>query len=261
MENYMESISRHVVKVGSSLVTNEDGIDQDAINGYVNGWVNTFSDQHLVVVVSGATVSGEKRYHDLNPDTGLKDQLYAAIGSHLVFNAVANAFLDHEIIPATVSLTHHQIAGGSLWQKFVNRREKSTFNEFVDECGYNDVPIIINETDAVSVIELMRLATGGDNDGLAAHVAIGTKADDLTLYKKEGGIYDESGNLINAVDSKNYRQVRKMVKNRSISCNGRGGALTAVQSCRKASKAGVRSRIARPNYDMTGDKVTSFMVG
>ena len=247
-----------VVKFGSNLVTDTDnGLNTTAINKYVSGLCEQYQDG-LIVVTSGAVATGRARARELygvEEAQELSDKMCAGLGATAVFNAWETAFLEQRRGASSYPITHHQLNDISAGSSDTN------FVEMLLENAKQGIVSIINEADALSDIELMLLACGGDNDGLAAHVARAVGARSLTLFTKKGGIFDDSGNLISRVDKININKVRDIAQKRQSSSMGRGGLITKVNAARESAGAGIYTRIAGINKDMSGKDATEFVVG
>lgn len=255
-----------VVKFGSNLVKNDKGLNNEAIFGYARGLVETYTQQGtgLIVVTSGAVAAGKHRAEEgyFSPDEIEKMTLeqFSSLGATAIFHTWEEAFEEQGVMAASVPVTHRQLGGGSIWQRLTNRHEKKTFQKTILDNMEHGIPMVINEADAISVTELMKLKCGGDNDGLGSHLAVAVGADTFTIFTKKGGLYDDEGALIELVNRHNIHSVSDMVARRDVSTEGRGGFPTKLEACWRAAKVGVAAQIAAVNHDMTGEKVTRFVV-
>jgi glutamate 5-kinase len=258
-------VSEAVVKLGSNLVADETGLNQSLIDGYAAGLKQTFieQDKGLIIVTSGAVAAGLHRAERMfNPDQvgRMSSPQLASLGATAVFNAWEQAFEEIGVAAASVPVTHRQLSGGPIWHRLFNREEKRTFATTLYQNRESGIATILNEADAISVTELMLLKCGGENDGLASHVAIAVEADELWLFTRKGGIFDDDGNLIQVVDRSNHHDVQRMVDARfATSKEGRGGASTKTSAALRAARKGIAAHIAQPNPSMTGEKTTFFV--
>ena len=235
-----------VVKFGSDLIANTNGVDRSRIEAHVSRLVDK---RRLIIVTSGAVATGRAIYR-MNGATELAETLenqkyLAGLGCTAVFNAFEEAFRAQGRLVASYPITHQDL------------EQNEHLLQAVDANMHRDTVVIFNEADAYSQTELMELKTGGDNDGLAAHVAIVTKAGVLTLVTENGGIIDQNDNLVEIVNCKNANQIQQMVNERPASKNGRGGIKTKTAACVRAMHAGIESYIT----DEYGQRVTRFVVG
>lgn len=253
----------HVVKFGSSLLTNGDGVNKAAIRGYAEGLAKRHNDDQLIIVTSGAVQAGLQKarwQRTAEEVTRLKEPQLAAIGMAAIFRMWESAFEEQGGLAASVAVTHRQLDKGRWWQR-KRRKEYGNFMQFIHDNGQEDVETIVNEADAISVTELIKLHTGGENDGLASHVARSVGATSLTLFKTKGGLIDDQGRLIDEVNSGNIGEVRQMAALRRQSAGGRGGIQAGIDACWAAAEQGIEARIAAINHDMSGQDVTNFVVG
>ncbi|MBP7837617.1 hypothetical protein KA021_02875 [Candidatus Saccharibacteria bacterium] len=236
-----------VVKFGSDLVTDQDGIDIDRIKNHIS---KLYKIEKLVIVTSGAVVTGKALFRSSGQDIVTKTsdndlKFFAGLGCTEVFHAFEKAFRECGRLAASYPITHNDLDDSSSFLSALRLNlEKG-------------VVTVLNEADAFSQTELMQLKTGGDNDGLAAHVAKSIDADELILVTEYGGVVDDSDGLIKVVDSSNISAVRAMVETRRNSGNGRGGIASKLEAAWAAAQSGVDSKITDENYQTT----TKFMIG
>lgn len=245
----------HVVKKGSDLMANQAGIDHESIRQYAHDWRDT---DELIFVTSGAVATGRTIYREMAKgeleDNRQNLKYLAGLGCTAMFAAIEDAFRDEGRLVASYPITHSQLEADS---------------GFVDTLRFNAqmrTISVINEADAISQQELMKVLTGGENDGLACHIARAVKACKLTIFTKKGGIRDEEGKLIEYIDQNNHDQVRLMLKARSEagnakSRNGKGGILTKFDASYEAALGGIEARISGVGNGTKGINTTRFMVG
>ena len=176
-----DKLKRVVIKVGTSTLTHPSG--QLNIR-HVEELVKVISDirnsgVEIVLVTSGAIGLGAARLglKERPKDTPTK-QACAAVGQCELMNIYEKQFNEYGIIAAQVLLT-----------KFVltDERKENVINSLgkILECGA--IPIV-NENDVVAIDELELEV--GENDSLAAMVAILTKADTLIIMSDIDGLYE-----------------------------------------------------------------------
>lgn len=244
-----------VVKFGSELIAGRDGINSELIEFYARG-LSRHNADGLVVITSGAVAAGAARLVKSRKDlSGYKDATLAQLGCASVMRAWEIAFDKVGLAAGGLLVTHNELDSKN-GEKFIDN---------IKSAANRGVISIINENDALSNRELMELACGGDNDGLAGHVARAINAKSLVLFTQNGGIYDNDAELIKLVDESNRLDIQNMLsarsneqKNRGI---GRGGIIKKFMAADESAKFGVVTKIAAVNADMTGDKVTEFMIG
>lgn len=238
-----------VVKFGSELVAAEEGISQEKISEYATGLAQNHLEDGLIVVTSGAVLAGRSRVLESGRDIGkFNDVTLAQLGSASITSAWEQAFGNNDVLAGGLLTTHHEIEDSA---------EGPSLFRAIDFAKATGVVCIINENDALSDRELMKLAQCEDNDGLASHIATRIGARTLKIFTKMGGIIGKDGELIEEVNMQNHATVSAMLHRRSIKPgNGRGGIGAKLDATWKAARAGIDSSIAKPNKDMTGDNVT-----
>lgn len=232
------SSRRLVIKVGSSLVTNEGrGLDIEA----VEHWSRQIAALHaqgrqVVLVSSGAIAEGMARLGwPRRPSAMHELQAAAAVGQMGLVQAYEVAFARHGIRTAQILLTHEDLADR---RRYLNAR--STIYALL---GLGVVPIV-NENDTV-VTDEIRL---GDNDTLGALVTNLIEAETLVILTDQTGLYtadprkDPSAELIRVARAGDA-ELEKMAGG-SGTAIGTGGMLTKVLAARRAANSGGHTIIA-----------------
>lgn len=246
-------------KFGSELVTNADGVDHGAIQSHAQELIDEYAPGGLVVVTSGAVAAGRLRVEGWGDDVSKYElKTLAQLGSASIMKAWEDAFDNLGIKAGGLLTTHHEID---------DRHEGPSLIQSMRWAAERDVVSIVNENDALSVVELMRLFTGGENDGLAAHLAIALGCARLRLFTRGGGIRDEDGRVLGEINKSNYYSTFRMIYRRSggISAkkagNGRGGAHTKLKWAARSSCSGVETQILRPLNQGSDQRITKVVVG
>jgi glutamate 5-kinase len=229
---------RLVVKVGSSLVTNDgQGIDQNA----VAQWARQIAElralgKEIVLVSSGAIAEGMVRLGWQRRPTEMHElQAAAAVGQMGLAQAYENAFAPHKLRTAQILLTHEDLADRV---RYLNAR--STLFALL---RLGVVPIV-NENDTVSTDEIKV----GDNDTLAALVTNLVEADTLIILTDQSGLYDRDprqhphAQLIASAQA-DEPSLESMAGGAG-SHIGKGGMLTKVLAARRAARSGANTVIA-----------------
>jgi len=226
------SARRMVVKVGSSLVTNEGrGLDLDAVEQWAKQIASLrASDRQVVLVSSGAIAEGMARLGwPRRPSAMHELQAAAAVGQMGLVQAYEAAFAQHGIRTAQILLTHEDLADR---RRYLNAR--STLNTLL---ALGVVPIV-NENDTVVTDEIKL----GDNDTLGALVTNLIEAEVLIILTDQSGLYtadprkEPSAELIRvarAGDSK-----LEDMAGGSGTAIGTGGMLTKVLAAKRAANSG-----------------------
>ncbi len=230
-----------VVKIGSSTLTSERGTFRlSPVAGLVAEICGLHEQGHRVLLVSsGAVSSGMGALRLKRRPTEVIDlQAAAAVGQGRLFHIYTELFAHESVVTAQVLLTAFDVAART---QYLNAR--NTLKRLLD---WRVVPII-NENDTTATDELCF----GDNDALAAQVALLVRADMLVLLTDTDGLYtadphdDHDARLITRVeDASNLECVRIG----SIGTLGSGGMGSKVNSACIATSGGVETVIARGTY-------------
>lgn len=191
-------VKRIVVKVGTNLLSMNDGIDESRIDNICAQIANLKNKGYQVLLVtSGAVGMGAK---ELNHKTKVVHiplrQACAAIGQPILMSAYREAFKKHNIICSQVLLTRHD-----LDNRFTYNNLRSSVSTLI---SLGVVPIF-NENDTVSTAEIG--SAFGDNDRMSALVASKIDAELLILLTDIDGLYtgnpkkDKDAVLLSEVDN------------------------------------------------------------
>lgn len=234
----MVQAQRLVVKVGSSLVTNEGrGIDAQAIATWA-AEIAALRDlgREIVVVSSGAVAEGMKRLSWVRRPQSMQDlQAAAAVGQMGLAQVYETEFRRFGLQTAQILLTHEDLADRT---RYLNAR--STLTRLI-ELGV--IPII-NENDTVVTDEIKV----GDNDTLAALVTNLIEADALVILTDQAGLYTADprshpdARLLSRVKAGDPRL--EAMAGGAGSLIGKGGMLTKVLAARRAASAGAHTIVA-----------------
>lgn len=229
-----------VVKLGSSTLVDDEGrIRSGVIDSRVRDLVRLVR-QGLrpVLVSSGAVASGMGRLGVTVRPSGLPElQALAAVGQGVLFQRYLEAFGAHGILPAQVLLTSADLARRS---SYLNAR-----NTLVRLLELGVVPII-NENDTTATDEL----TFGDNDVLAAHIAVLLGSNRLLLLTDRAGLYADLGNGPELVGDVPHGTKPSDLQLAQIpGGSGRGGIASKIAAASMAREAGVTCVIASGRAD------------
>ncbi|MDM0088452.1 MULTISPECIES: glutamate 5-kinase [unclassified Variovorax] len=170
---------RIVVKVGSSLVTNEGrGLDEAAIGEWCRQLASLMQDgREVVMVSSGAIAEGMKRLGWRTRPREINElQAAAAVGQMGLAQIYETKLRLNGVGSAQVLLTHADLADR---ERYLNAR-----STLLTLLGLGVVPVI-NENDTVVTDEIKF----GDNDTLGALVANLVEADALVILTDQKGLY------------------------------------------------------------------------
>jgi glutamate 5-kinase len=229
---------RIVVKVGSSLVTNEGrGLDADAIGAWCRQLaVLAGQGREVVMVSSGAIAEGMKRLGWATRPSELPElQAAAAVGQMGLAQIYETQLAQRGIVSAQVLLTHADLADR---ERYLNAR-----STLLTLLSMKVIPVI-NENDTVVNDEIKF----GDNDTLGALVANLVEADALVILTDQRGLYEADPRKVPDarfvdVAVAGDPELEQMAGGAGSSI-GRGGMLTKVLAARRAASSGASTVIA-----------------
>jgi len=229
---------RIVVKVGSSLVTN-DGRGLDA--GAVAAWAGQIAElkhagKDVVLVSSGAIAEGVKRLGwSTRPSSIHEQQAAAAVGQMGLVQAYESAFAKWNLRTAQILLTHDDLADR---RRYLNAR-----STLLTLLGLSAIPII-NENDTVTTDEIRF----GDNDTLGALVTNLIEADALVLLTDQPGLHtadprrNPTATLVRTAQAGD--PALEAMAGGTGNALARGGMLSKVLAAKRAARSGASTVIA-----------------
>ena len=238
MSSVLARARRIVVKVGSSLVTNEGrGVDADAVGHWCRQMAALAGQgRELVMVSSGAVAEGMKRLGWRTRPKEIQElQAAAAVGQMGLAQIYESKLREHGMGSAQVLLTHADLADR---ERYLNAR-----STLLTLLSHRVIPVI-NENDTVVNDEIKF----GDNDTLGALVANLVDADALVILTDQHGLYsadprkDPSATLIAEVRAGDPELER--LAGGAGSSIGRGGMITKVLAAKRAAGSGASTVIA-----------------
>ncbi len=238
MKTVLTQSKRIVVKVGSSLVTNQGaGLDFSALSNWADQiGVLRKSGYEVVLVSSGAIAEGMQRLGwKKRPSAVHELQAAAAVGQMGLVQAYEKIFREFGLHAAQVLLTHADLADR---ERYLNAR--STLRTLL---SLGVIPII-NENDTVVTDEIKV----GDNDTLGALVANLIEADALVILTDQDGLYtadprkDASATLVSEARAGDPKL--ETMAGGAGSHIGRGGMITKILAAKRAARSGAHTVIA-----------------
>ncbi|MBC7647823.1 MAG: glutamate 5-kinase [Vitreoscilla sp.] len=236
--NVLLHAKRIVVKVGSSLVTNEGrGLDAEAIGQWCEQLAALAKGgREVIMVSSGAIAEGMKRLGWATRPKAIHElQAAAAVGQMGLVQVYETKLRENGIGSAQVLLTHADLADR---ERYLNAR--STLLALL---SFGVVPVI-NENDTVVNDEIKF----GDNDTLGALVANLVEADALIILTDQKGLYtadprkDPAAQFVN-IGKAGDAALEAMAG--GVGSNiGSGGMITKILAAKRAAGSGASTVIA-----------------
>src|SRR5659263_190441 len=234
----LRNAKRIVVKVGSSLVTNEGrGLDAAAIGQ----WCEQMSllvrgGREVIMVSSGAIAEGMKRLGwTARPKAIHELQAAAAVGQMGLAQMYETKLRENGLGSAQVLLTHADLADR---ERYLNAR-----STLLTLLKLGVVPVI-NENDTVVNDEIKF----GDNDTLGALVANLVEADALVILTDQKGLYtadprkDPSAQFVREAIAGDA--ALEAMAGGAGSSIGSGGMITKILAAKRAAGSGASTVIA-----------------
>jgi glutamate 5-kinase len=222
-----------IVKLGSSIVAADDGSLRTDVLDSVCEQVSSLekSGERVVMVTSGAIARGMRLMGmEVRPRSMDELQAASAVGQGDLFRAYEGRLAEHGTRAAQVLLTAADIGART---NYLNARQ--TLRRLIE---WGVVPVV-NENDTTATDEI----TFGDNDFLAAQVAILLDARLLVLLTNTDGVFtadpaaDPEAQLIAEVAD--FTELEGMQIGDRTSVFGSGGMRSKVAAAEMASESGV----------------------
>jgi len=234
----MRDARRLVIKVGSTLVTNEGkGLDHQAIGEWCRQMSALVREgREVIMVSSGAIAEGMKRLGwATRPHEIHELQAAAAVGQMGLAQIYESQLREHGLGSAQVLLTHADLADR---ERYLNAR--STLLTLLQ----HGVLPVINENDTVVNDEIKF----GDNDTLGALVANLVDADALIILTDQRGLYtadprrDPTATFVHQARAGDPG-LEEMAGGTGSSL-GKGGMITKILAAKRAAGSGASTVIA-----------------
>jgi glutamate 5-kinase len=238
MTGPLQRARRIVVKVGSSLVTNDGrGLDAEAVGNWCRQMAALAgSGREVVMVSSGAIAEGMKRLGWAVRPKGIHElQAAAAVGQMGLAQMYETKLREHGMRSAQVLLTHADLADR---ERYLNAR-----STLLTLLTHRVIPVI-NENDTVVNDEIKF----GDNDTLGALVANLVDADALVILTDQRGLYaadprrEPDARFIDEAAAGDP-ELERMAGGAGTAI-GRGGMLTKILAAKRAAGSGTSTVIA-----------------
>ena len=234
----LRDAKRVVVKVGSSLVTNDgQGLDEVAIGEWCRQMAHLMRDgREVIMVSSGAIAEGMKRLGwSVRPKAIQELQAAAAVGQMGLAQMYETKLKLNGLGSAQVLLTHADLADR---ERYLNAR-----STLLTLLKLGVVPVI-NENDTVVNDEIKF----GDNDTLGALVANLVEADALVILTDQKGLFtadprkDPAAEFVH--EARAGDPALEAMAGGAGSSLGRGGMITKILAAKRAAGSGASTVIA-----------------
>ncbi len=237
---HIRNSRRVVLKIGSSLVV-------DASSGTLNSdWLKALMEdvavlrslgKDVLIVSSGSIALGRRVLNFGSGPLSLEQsQAAAAVGQIRLARSYEESLVPHGLVAAQILLT---LEDSENRRRYLNSR--STLQNLLN---LNVVPVI-NENDTIATDEIRF----GDNDRLAAQVAVMTNSDLLVLFSDVDGLYDSDprrhadAKLVRVVHSITS-DIDQMAEDTAAEAS-KGGMRTKLLAGKTANRAGCAMIIAK----------------
>jgi glutamate 5-kinase len=224
----LKNAKRLVVKVGSSSITGANTAKIDCLVSAISASIARGTE--VILVSSGAIATALPLFNlTTRPDDLASAQALAAVGQSRLIARYQTSLERFDLIAGQVLLT-----SGDLENDETRSNAKSAIEKLL---GLRVVPIV-NENDTVATAEIRF----GDNDRLAALVAVLVEADALILLSDVDALYNVPPSTPGAyriesiVSAEELGQIEIGGSSTSV---GTGGAVTKVGAAKVANSAGI----------------------
>jgi glutamate 5-kinase len=230
-------MNRTVVKLGSAIVADDEGALRVDVLGRICAAVAEARQAggEIVIVTSGAIAAGVRVLGLTARPTGVDElQATSAVGQGRLYPVYDELLGAHGVTTAQVLLTFFDLTER---HNYVNARQ--TLGKLLE---WGVVPVI-NENDTTATDEI----SFGDNDFLAAQVAILVGAQRLIILTNTDGLYtadpahDAQAELISYVSD--FSELAELDITQRTSAHGSGGMRSKVTAADMATAAGIETTI------------------
>jgi glutamate 5-kinase len=231
-------MARHVIKLGSGIVARDDGtLRADALAAVADEVAaRRRAGDDVVIVSSGAIARGLETMGFAARPTAIEDlQAASAVGQGRLFRFYDELLAERQVTAAQVLLTFFDLSHRT---HYLNARQ--TLRRLLD---WGVVPVI-NENDTTATDEI----SFGDNDFLAAQVAILVEADRLVLLTGVDGVYtadpriDPDAAIVREITDFETLESQAAIGS-STSALGSGGMRSKVVAAEMSTAAGIPAAI------------------
>ena len=230
-------MARTVIKLGSAIVATDEGELRAELLGRICAAVAAAraGGDEVAIVTSGAIARGTRVLGLTARPTAIEElQAASAVGQGRLYRVYDELLAEHGAVAAQVLLTFSDVSARA---SYLNARQ--TLGKLLD---WGTVPVI-NENDTTATDEI----SFGDNDFLAAQVAILIAADRLILLTSTDGLYsadprtNPTATLVEHVED--FAALDALEITQTTSVHGSGGMRSKVVAADMATAAGIETVI------------------
>src|ERR1019366_3271784 len=230
-------MARTVIKLGSAIVATDEGELRAELLGRICAAVAAAraGGDEVAIVTSGAIARGTRVLGLTARPTAIEElQAASAVGQGRLYRVYDELLAEHGAVAAQVLLTFSDVSARA---SYLNARQ--TLGKLLD---WGTVPVI-NENDTTATDEI----SFGDDDFLAAQVAILVGADRLIILTGTDGLYtadphaDPQATLVERVED--FGALDALTITQTTSAHGSGGMRSKVVAADMATAAGIETVI------------------
>jgi glutamate 5-kinase len=242
LKNNKPDFNRIAIKVGSNVITQEDGsLNDGRILRIVEDVAVLYKQGIEVILISSGAVAAGRSGVSPSKKTNIvaAKQIWAAIGQVKLMSSYQFLFGKYGIQAGQLLATK---------ESFRDRRHYLNMKNCISAMLENNVLPIVNENDAISINELMFT----DNDELSGLISSMMDCKSLIILSNVDGVYkgitgEKETDLIARIDEKS-EDLDKYITS-SKSGFGRGGMITKCSIARKIAAQGIDVFIANGTRD------------
>jgi len=215
-------VKRIVIKVGSSVLTDETGMAKSRMLNLVRLIAEARKNYEVILVTSGAVSAGYTAVQ-LNKSIPTSKKVLASLGQPILMSAYKNLFDIYDVTISQILLTE---------EAFDSSVHTQIVQDILERTLRNDILPILNENDISTTPDQLF----GDNDQLSAHVAHYADADMLIILSDIDGYFDSNpAENPNAKIRKFVNEISEDELNQSYTPNSKfasGGIVTKLKAAK-----------------------------
>ncbi|NCC25988.1 MAG: glutamate 5-kinase [Deltaproteobacteria bacterium] len=228
----LESARRVVIKVGSAVLTGEQGLDLRRMHRLADQLAGIMDRGVSVVLVSSGAVAAGRRVITTSGHGGCLagKQALSAVGQSRLMHVYDEIFANYGKITAQILLTKDDLKSRT---RFLNAR--NTFSQLL---SWGVLPIV-NENDTVAVQELKF----GDNDTLAALILNVVEAQLFVNLTSAEGVFDDNplenpeAKILSCIERIGDLNLARICRGKTT--EGSGGMYSKLLAAKRAAQIGV----------------------